>query len=65
MDRQYVVFLGLGFEILGLVVSMVYIGSLVDEHYHWEGMGVAAGAVLAMVAWLVHVIVILRRLDPE
>jgi hypothetical protein len=54
--RQYYVFLGLIFELFGLVLAFVYAGHYLDEKYGWKGLGVAGGGILALLIWVVHLV---------
>ncbi len=52
--REYIIFLALVFELVGLVVSLVYAGYYLDKEYGSKGFGVAGGAILALVIWVFH-----------
>jgi hypothetical protein len=60
MNRHQLVFTALGFECVGLIAALAFLGSYLDERYGWKGAGVAAGVFVGLVAWLVHVIIILK-----
>jgi hypothetical protein len=65
MDRRYAVLLGLGFELVVLVVAFLYVGAFVDKRMGWNGFGVAGGAVLALIIWLVHITVAMKAIESE
>jgi hypothetical protein len=52
--KEYLVFLGLVFELVGLVISLVYAGHYFDQKMGYSGPGVAGGAVIALVIWVYH-----------
>jgi len=54
--REYIIFLGLVFELVALVVALVYAGHYLDEKYNTKGIGVLVGAVLAIVVWVMHLV---------
>ena len=54
--REYIIFLALVFELVGLVVGLVYAGYQFDRHYGYRGVGITAGAVLAIVIWVFHLV---------
>ncbi|MES2768403.1 MAG: hypothetical protein V4596_04590 [Bdellovibrionota bacterium] len=60
--REYLIFLGLVFELVALVVSLVYAGYYVDQQMGWSGIGVACGAVLALVIWVIHLMQAFKNL---
>lgn len=52
--REYLIFLGLVFELVAMVVALVYAGYYLDQHMGWSGIGVGSGAVIALVIWVYH-----------
>lgn len=54
--REYLIFLALVFELLGLVVGLVFAGHYFDKTYGYTGLGVTVGAVLAIVIWVIHLV---------
>jgi hypothetical protein len=54
--KQYFIFLGLIFELLGMVLAFVYAGHYLDQKYGWNGLGVAGGGILALLVWVVHLV---------
>lgn len=59
--KKGLVFLGMGFELLGLILGGLYIGGAIDAHMGWPGYGVAFLVVICMVSWMIHLIVLLKR----
>lgn len=51
---KYLVFVGLASEIVVLVLLGLEIGSYLDKKYQLSGLGVAGGAALGIIIWLVH-----------
>jgi uncharacterized membrane protein len=62
LNRKSLIFTGIGFEAIGLIIGFVMIGRWLDNTYSWGGMGTAAGGVIAMVVWLTHVLILLKQL---
>jgi len=60
VNRHQIVFTALGFECVGLIASLAFLGSWLDEKYGWTGAGVAGGVFVGLIAWLIHVVLILR-----
>lgn len=54
--REYLIFLALVFELVGLVIGLVYAGYYFDKHFGFTGVGVTAGAILAIVIWVIHLV---------
>lgn len=65
MNRTYALLSALAFECVGLVTALVLIGRYFDDKYGWSGKGAAAGAIIAVIGWVTHLIVVLRQLQKE
>lgn len=59
--REYLIFLGLVFELVGLVIALVYAGYYLDKKMGWSGVGITGGAVLALVIWVMHLMMAFRN----
>ena len=60
--KEYLIFLGLVFELVALVISLVYAGYYLDQKMGWTGIGVAGGAILALVVWVMHLMRAFRNI---
>jgi len=54
--REYLIFLALVFELVGLVIGLVYAGYYLDQRFQFTGVFVTTGAILAIVIWVIHLI---------
>ncbi len=61
--REYIIFLALVFELVGLVISLVYAGYYFDKKMGFSGVGVTSGAVLALVIWIFHLMKAFKTKD--
>ena len=61
MMKKGLVFMGMGFELLGLVLGGYYLGDVIDKHMAWPGYGVAGLIVICMIGWMFHLIFLLKR----
>jgi hypothetical protein len=59
-SRKLAVFMAMGFECVGLVTAAVLLGRYCDNQYGWKGLGAAAGAIVGVVGWVTHLIVVLK-----
>jgi hypothetical protein len=57
--------LSMGFEIVGVILVAIYLGSWLDEKYSWGGLGLVGSFVVGFVGWLTHVLVIIRNLEQS
>lgn len=64
MNKQLSTIIGIAFELTGLVVAAVFLGMWLEESFQWPaGYAVAGLVVFAFVAWVVHVVQILKGLE--
>ena len=54
--REYLIFLALVFELVGLVIGLVYAGYYLDKKFEFSGVFVTTGAILAIVIWVIHLV---------
>ena len=55
----------LSFEIVGLIIAGAYVGKMADKTYEMRGMGIAAGVIIALILWFVHVIYAVQLSNKE
>ena len=65
MKSKGLIFTGMGFELVGVVLAGLYIGQKLDEVYGWGGLGVAGMIFLATGGWIYHLIILLKRFMDE
>lgn len=63
MSRKYVVFMGLGVEITGLIIAGIWLGKSFDEAYGYRGFGITTGCLLALGIWIYHIILVSKALQ--
>ena len=61
MNKQGIVFAGMGFELVGLMLGSVYLGQAIDKHMGWSGISLAALMMLSLVGWIAHIMILLNR----
>ncbi|MFZ4403269.1 MAG: AtpZ/AtpI family protein [Pseudobdellovibrionaceae bacterium] len=61
--RKILIFASIGFELVGLVLSSVYIGGWLDQSYQGKGLYTVSLILLSLVSWLVRVIWLLKKLE--
>lgn len=60
-DNKAIIFVGLGFELVGIVLASMYIGQKIDQIYGWGGLGVALMIFLGTGGWFYHLVILLKR----
>ncbi len=65
MMKRGIVFMGLGFELLGLILGALFLGQTIDDLYHLNGYGVAVLVIVVMLSWMYHLFILLKRFMRE
>jgi F0F1-type ATP synthase assembly protein I len=65
MDKKYLVFIGIGFELVAIILTCIFIGQKLDEKYHGKGMFLIGFSVLGLTGWLIHVLKMLRHFEKD
>ncbi len=59
------IYLGIAFELTGLIIIFLLIGQFFDEKYTLNGIGVASGISLAFIFWVLHLIILVKRWEKQ
>lgn len=59
--NKYIVFAGIGFELVGLIVVSVIIGESLETEWPTKGLWVAGLILLALVGWMIQLVFMLKR----
>ena len=60
-QNKGLVFIGLAFELLGIVIASVYVGNIVDDHFKLKGLGIGIVFIIGMASWTLHLVVLLKK----
>ncbi len=63
MKNQYAVFMGLGFELVILIVIFMAIGEAFDKKMQFDNIGRLVGIISGFALWMVHLFVLLKKTD--
>jgi F0F1-type ATP synthase assembly protein I len=64
-SSQWLVFLGSGFELLGVMIGAIWLGPLLDEHFDTKPLFLLLLMGVGFCSWLFHFIVLLRRVQAH
>jgi hypothetical protein len=64
-NNRMAAFVGIGFEIVGLLVFAVLFGDYLDTYFAAKGLITAGLVVLALTGWVIHVVVMLRGFEKD
>ena len=62
---RYYIFVGMGLELVGLVLAMSILGSYLDEKYNLNGICLVSFNFFALISWFYHLIVLIRAIDKK
>ena len=57
------IFMGMGFELVGIVLASHYLGSMLDIRFSLGGLGIAGALLLGLVGWVMHIVYLLMRMQ--
>lgn len=62
---KYLVFISMGFEIVGLIVGSFFLGNLIDTKYQTKGLAFVFLSLACLIGWLVRVIWLVNKLQAQ
>lgn len=62
---RYIIFAGIGFELVGLIVGCFYLGQMLDEKYQTKGLIFVGLSFACLIGWLWRVIWMIRRIQKQ
>lgn len=65
MNPKLLVFSAMGIELVGAIVGAVLVGQWIDGTYQLKGIGVLSLSIGALVGWLIHIIILLKKLEEK
>ena len=60
--NKYMVFVGIGFELLGLVAVGLWISQELEKRYPSQGLITAGVLILCLISWLIHLVILVKKL---
>jgi len=63
--NKYIVFAGVGFELVGLIVISVYAGEYLDQIKPTKGLWVAGLILLSFVGWMIQLVYMLKKTEKQ
>ena len=61
--NKYVLFIGIGFELIGLIVVSILASNYFEEKYHTKGTITAAAVLIALIGWFIHIYFLLSKVN--
>lgn len=63
--NKYIVFAGVGFELVGLIVVSVYAGEYLEKIRPTKGLWVAGLILLSLVGWMIQLWYMLKKTEKQ
>jgi len=63
--KKYIIFAGIGFELVGIMMAAIYLGQIIDQSYQTKGLALVALMFIGLASWLIHVIVLLKKIEKQ
>jgi len=64
-NKRGLVFVGMGFELLGLILSALYLGKYLDDYYKLNGLCIALFSFMALIIWVFHLVILTRQFQKN
>lgn len=65
MVGKGVVFLGIGFELIGLTTGGYFLGEYIDSYMGWKAFASTYLVLLLMIGWFAHLIYLLKQFEKN
>jgi hypothetical protein len=62
-NNKYLVFVAMGFELVGIIVASVVIGKLIDDRYQLKGLGLIGLSMAGLAGWIYHMVLLAKQLE--
>jgi len=57
--------MGMGFELVGLVLASVYFGGMIDEKFNLGGLGLVGLCMMSLIGWMIHLIQLAKQVEKQ
>ena len=65
MSKNHLIFTGIGFELVGIMLACMSLGSYLDKSMGWRGLGTALLMFAGLLGWMVHLVILMKRFNKE
>lgn len=63
--NKYLIFVGIGFELIGLIIGSVFLGDYLETLLPTKGLWVAGLILASLVGWMVHLMFMLKSVQKS
>ena len=65
MKNKYLVFVGIGIELVGIMMACLLIGQWLDQKYDLKGLAMVGLSVMGLAGWLVQIVKLTQKMDKQ
>jgi F0F1-type ATP synthase assembly protein I len=62
-SNRYLVFMSMGFELVGLVLGALWVGQKMDQYFGTKGIMLIVMVFGCMTSWILHLVFLLKRIE--
>ncbi|GIL17193.1 MAG: hypothetical protein BroJett040_09440 [Oligoflexia bacterium] len=62
-NNKYLIFAAMGFELGGIILSCIWLGSIIDKQYSLNGLGIAGLSMVGLASWIYHIVILAKRIE--
>lgn len=65
MKNKWLVFVGTGFEAIGVILAAIWLGQWLDDEFQTKGLFVILFSFVGLGGWFAHIIFLLKKMSKE
>jgi hypothetical protein len=65
MNNKWMVFVGVGFEAVGVVLASVWLGQWLDTTYNFKGLFTIVFCFVGLGGWFAHIVFLIKKLNKQ
>lgn len=65
MKNKGLIFVGIGFEAVGIILTSVWIGQWLDVHFEFQGLFTILLSFMGLGGWFAHVLTLLKKMNKQ
>jgi hypothetical protein len=62
-NNRYLVFVAMGFELLGIILASVVLGRMIDERYQTKGLALVGLSMAGLAGWIYHIVLLAKQIE--
>lgn len=65
MKSKYIIFVGMGLELVGIILVTLFVGQALDQKFQTKGLIMIGLSLLGLCGWLIQLVTLAKRLDKN